>query len=134
MPKRVLILLAMASLAVAASACGGNGSSPTPTPAPSATYTPNPNIRDATIFVSIVGQPANKIPVEESTPIPGTFPPGRPGKTFDTRYTDYKGIIKFWKLDTTKTYCWTAVLSKTSTSSLCADWQTWQTNIIDLGT
>jgi hypothetical protein len=134
MPKRVLILLAMVSLAVAAAACGGSGSSPTPTPGPSATYTPNPKITDATIFVSIVGHPANNIAVEESTPIPGTYPPGRPGKTFDTRSTDYKGIIKFYKLKPSGTYCWTALLSKTNTSSLCADWQTWQTNTIDLGT
>jgi hypothetical protein len=133
MPKRVLILLAMVSLAVSAAACGGS-SSPTPTPAPSASYTPNPKITDVTIYVSVVGQPANKIPVEESTPVPGTYPPGRPGKTIDTRYTDYKGIIKFYDLKPSQTYCWTALLSKTNTSSSCADWPIWQTTTIDLGT
>lgn len=133
MPKRVLILLAAVSLAVAGAACGGS-SSPSPTPAPSVSYSPNPKITKAAIYVTILGSPAPRVPVEESTPVPGSFPPGRPGKAFATQNTTYKGRTTFYKLDPNTTYCWLAVLGKNSTASTCADWETWQTTTIDIGT
>ncbi len=126
------LMIALAVVALATVACGGGGST---TPAPSSvpgSPTPDPKITKATIKVTILGTPKAEIPVEESTPTNPASP--RPGKTFATEYTGKKGIAKFLGLKPSKTYCWVAKLSPSTTSFECAGWETWQDSDITLGT
>jgi|HubBroStandDraft_6_1064221.scaffolds.fasta_scaffold00008_169 hypothetical protein len=130
MPKRLMILLAVAAFAIAA--CHSNGSmSPTPSSSPGSPH-PNPSITKATVLVTILGTPAPKIPVEESTPRNTASP--RPGTPFDTEITGMKGLAHFKNLKPSKTYCWVAILAPGQKSSECASWETWQTGNITLGT
>jgi hypothetical protein len=129
MPKRLMIVLAAAALAIAA--CH-NSSSVTPQPSGSVSPVPNPSITRANILVTILGSPAARIPVQESTPKNTASP--RPGTPFETRRTNAKGKAFFGHLKPNKTYCWVAILSPGHTSSECAGWSVWQTSIIVLGT
>lgn len=130
MPKRLMIVLAAAALAIAA--CH-NSSSVTPQPSGSpASPVPNPSVTRATILVTILGSPAPRIPVQESTPKNAQSP--RPGTPFETRRTNSKGKAFFGHLKPSKTYCWVAILSPGHTSSECAGWSIWQTSIVTLGT
>jgi hypothetical protein len=129
MPKRLLIALAL--VALAAAACHSGTSVPTPSSSP-ASPSPNPSITKATILVTINGTPQPKIPVDESTPANPASP--RPGKTFETKVTNKKGLAKFDGLKPSKTYCWVALLGSGQTSSECAGWAIWQTGTITLGT
>ncbi len=130
MPKRVLIFFALASLAVAA--CSSNGST-TPQPSGSpGSPAPNPSITTAHLTVTILGSPAPRIPVEESTPANKLSP--RPGTPFDIRNTGKKGKVYFTGLKPAKTYCWVAVIAPGQQYAQCADWQLWQTSTIALGT
>ena len=125
-----MIVLAAAALAIAA--CH-NSSSMTPQPSGSpASPVPNPSVTRATIQVTILGTPAARIPVQESTPKNTASP--RPGTPFETRHTNAKGRAFFSHLKPSKTYCWVALLSPGHTSSECAGWSVWQTSIINLGT
>jgi hypothetical protein len=125
-----MIVLCVAALAVAA--CHSS-SSVTPTPSYSpGSGSPNPKIKEAHILVTINGSPKPKIPVMESTPRSTSSP--RPGKTFETLYTNAKGKATFTGLKPSKTYCWVAELGSGLTSSQCAGWAVWQTSIIILGT
>jgi hypothetical protein len=130
MPKRLMIVLCVAALAVA-SCHSGSSTTPTPSYSPGSP-SPNPSIKDAHIVVTINGSPKPKIPVLESTPKSTSSP--RPGKAFETLYTDAKGRAKFTKLKPAKTYCWVADLGAGLRSSQCAGWEIWQTSIIELGT
>jgi hypothetical protein len=130
MPKRLLVCLAVAALAIAA--CHSYSAvSPTPSSSP-ASPSPNPSIKKATILVTVLGTPAARIPVEESTPKNKVSP--RPGKPFDTQNTGKKGLAHFTHLKPTDIYCWVAVLGQSHTSSECASWAIWQNSTINLGT
>jgi hypothetical protein len=129
MSKRLLLVLFGAALAIAA--CHGSSTTPTPSSSP-ASPTPNPTIHKAAILVTIGGTPAPKIPVEESTPKSTSSP--RPGTTFETQYTNKKGMAHFLHLKPSQTYCWVAVISPSFKSSQCAGWAFWQTSVITLGT
>jgi hypothetical protein len=130
MPKRLLVALAVAALLIAA--CHSS-SSVTPTPSSSpASPSPNPSITKATILVTIVGTPAPKIPVEESTPRNPASP--RPGTPFETLFTGHRGLAHFKGLKPSKTYCWVAIISPSFKSSECAGWSVWQTSTVTLGT
>ncbi len=130
MPKRLLLVLAVAALAIAA--CHNNSStSPIPSGSP-LSPSPNPSITNAKVLVTIAGTPAPKIPVEESTPRSTSSP--RPGKPFDTRNTNKKGLAHFSDLKPNKVYCWVADISPSFKSSECAGWEVWQTSTITLGT
>lgn len=129
MPKRLMIVLAVAALAIAA--CNSSSTSPSPSYSPGSP-SPNPSITAAHVLVTINGTPQPKIPVEESTPKSTSSP--RPGKAFETLYTNRNGKVKFTGLKPSKTYCWVAILAPGQTSSECAGWEIWQTSIIELGT
>lgn len=126
-----MIVLCVAALAVAACHSGGSSTTPTPSFSPGSP-SPNPKIKAAHILVTINGSPQPKIPVLESTPKSTASP--RPGKAFETLYTDKKGRAKFTNLKPAKTYCWVAHLGSGLKSSECAGWEIWQTSIIELGT
>lgn len=131
MPKRVMLLFTVFSFALAVTACK-NGSNAVPTPAPSVSFTPIPTDHKATIQVTILGTPAPKIPVEESTPASKSSP--RPGTPFVTQTTGKQGKTIFTGLDPKGTYCWVAVLGAGQTSSSCGDFTLWQTGTVTLGT
>jgi len=131
MPKRVLIFFALAALAVAACSNNGNSSTPTPSGSPGSPA-PNPSISVAHLTVTILGSPAARIPVEESTPANKISP--RPGTPFDIRKTGKKGKVSFHDLKPAKTYCWVAVIAPGQQYAQCADWELWQTSTITLGT
>jgi hypothetical protein len=131
MPKALAIFISVIGLAVALSDCGGSSSS-TPAPSPSVSFTPNPTVTKATVSVTLLGSPAPNIPVEESTPASQTSP--RPGTPFITTKTGKMGMVRFYKLDPNKTYCWVAVLGPSQSSSTCANWTVWQFDTINLGT
>ena len=129
MPKRLLLALVAAALVVAA--CSSGSTSPSPTVSPSSPL-PNPSIRKATVFVTVDGTPAAKVPVEESTPKNTASP--RPGTPFDTEYTGKKGLAHFHNLKPSKLYCWVAFITPSFKSSACATWEVWQSATINLGT
>ncbi len=131
MPKRLMIVLTGAALALSIAACHSSGSV-TPTPSASTSATPDPKITKAEVNVTILGTPAARIPVEESTPKNTASP--RPGTPFDTRHTNKHGNAFFYHLKPSKTYCWVAILGRGRTSSECAPWSIWQTSTISLGT
>jgi hypothetical protein len=129
MPKRLMIVLVAAALAIAA--CHNSSVAPTPSGSP-LSPSPNPSVTRATVLVTILGTPAPRIPVQESTPKNTASP--RPGTPFETRRTNDKGKAFFSHLKPSKTYCWVAILAPGHTSSECAGWAVWQTSIITLGT
>ncbi len=131
MPKSLMIVLTGAALVLAIVSCHSGSVAPTPSGSP-ASPVPNPSITRATVLVTILGTPAPRIPVQESTPKNTASP--RPGTPFETRRTNSKGKAFFGHLKPSKTYCWVAILSPGHTSSECAGWSVWQTSIITLGT
>jgi hypothetical protein len=131
MPKSVMFLFAAVCIALAIPACSNNsGGSVAPSPAVS--LTPNPSITAATITVTRLQTPAAYVTVEESTPTSSSSP--RPGTPFATQKTGKKGSTKFKNLKAPQTYCWVAFLGKNQTSSVCAGWEIWQYQPIQLGT
>jgi hypothetical protein len=127
MPKRLLLALAIASLAIAA--CH---STPSTTPSfPPSSPTPNPKITKTTVSVTIGGTPVPRVPVEISTPRSTASP--RPGKPFFTKNTGKKGNATFTGLKPSQTYCWVAIVGPSYHFVDCADWQTWQSGTVDLG-
>jgi hypothetical protein len=131
MPKYLMVVLAAAAFALSAAACHSSSMTPQPSGSP-ASPSPNPSDTRATILVTILGSPAPRIPVQESTPKNPESP--RPGTPFETRRTNSKGKAFFGHLKPSKTYCWVAILAPGHTSSECAGWSIWQTSIITLGT
>ncbi len=131
MPKRLMIVLTGAALVLAIAACHSS-SSVTPQPSGSVSPVPNPSVTRAHVLVTILGSPAARIPVQESTPKNTASP--RPGTPFQTKRTNSEGKTFFGHLKPSKTYCWVAILAPGHTSSECAGWAIWQTTIITLGT
>lgn len=131
MPKRLMIVLTGAALVLAIAACHNGSVTPSPS-ASGPSPTPNPKITKATVNVTILGTPAARIPVEESTPKNTASP--RPGTPFETIGTNKKGNATFNNLKPSKTYCWVAILAPGHTSSECAGWSIWQNSTITLGT
>jgi len=132
MPKRASILLAAVALALTFAACGGGSSGVTPTPSPAGTITPNPKDSTATVNVTLQGTPVPKAAVEISTPRSSASP--RPGKAFDTEFTNGKGNAKFTHLNPSKTYCFVALITSSLSSSTCAPYYIWQGGPVPLGT
>jgi hypothetical protein len=128
MPKRLLLALAAAAIAIAA--CHSNSSTSLPT-AVTQSPSPNPSITNATILVTINGTPQVRIPVDQSTPKNPGSP--RPGKPFDVKNTNRKGLAHFTGLKPSKTYCWVVSLPPIRFTE-CAGWAVWQSGTIQLGT